>query len=121
MKCLFEIVIHPARPPMASKSRPGRFIACLGERVLHSATRQPLLDCARILLGEGADPTARIEMRHAGAEYVALSSTIGAAAKLTVVERDQGNGPVFEEWKRRDSFAEALPVDLNDAPVPEVA
>jgi hypothetical protein len=105
---------------MAVRSRPGRFIACLGERILHTATRQPLLDCARILLGEGADPMARIEMRHAGAEYVALSSTIGAAAKLTVAERDRGNGPLFEQWKPRIFSAGASPVDLNGEPVPDI-
>ena len=116
MTCRFEIVIHPVKPPMASKSRPGRFIACLGERVLHSATRQPLLDCARILLGEGADPTARIEMRHAGAEYVALSSTIGAAAKLTVEELTNNGVPRFRTWRAFDGVLDVegtSPVDLN--------
>jgi len=116
MTCRFEIVIHPA------KSQPGRFVACLGERVLHTATRQPLLDCARILLGEGADPTARIEMRHAGAEYVALSSTIGAAARLTVKEPPSEEIRLVRyqpydrgEWRDGSPYS-----DLNGEPVPDI-
>ena len=34
-------------------------------------------------------------MRHEGSPHVALSSTVGKAAKLTVAERDSGNGPVW--------------------------
>lgn len=99
-----EITVTPCQP----HSR-GRFVARLGDRVLVKSTRQPLLDAARILLAEGADPAARIVMRHVGADHAALASTVGQAAKLTVVERDHGNRPVLEPWKARPSFAGASP------------
>ena len=35
-------------------------------------------------------------MRHEGSPHVALSSTVGKAAKLTV---DEYNGTVFAKWK----------------------
>ena len=96
---MYEIV-------MIAKGR-GRFKACWGDRVLHNNTRQPLLDCARILLAEGVDPLARISTRHDWARYPALASTVGEAAKWTVAERDRGGGPYFELWKAGQEFAEA--------------
>lgn len=91
----FEIIVTPAAP-----FGRGRFVARLGGRVLLPATRQPLLDCARVLLGEGASPTDRIEMRHDGSPHVALRSTIAAAAKLTV-EEGPDRGPVLVLWRDR--------------------
>jgi hypothetical protein len=76
-------------------------MACLGERVILESSRQPLLDAARVLLGEGADPRTRIQMRHAGAIHVALSSTVGKAAKLEV--KDDINGPRFRPVLRTPS------------------
>jgi hypothetical protein len=96
----------------------GRYMARLGERVICVSTRQPLLDAARVLLAEGVAPEARIAMRHEGSPHVALSSTVGKAAKLTVVERDRGNGPVFGQWKPDSRFAEPSPMRKTDEPVP---
>src|SRR5262245_51465683 len=104
MPAAVEIVVAPRQP----RSR-GRFEARLGDRVISKSTRQPLLDAARILLAEGADPETPIAMRHAGADHAALRSTVGAAARLTVVERDHGNRPVLELWRPRPSFAGASP------------
>jgi hypothetical protein len=64
----------------------GRFEARHGERIILVSSRQPLLDAARVFLAAGVPPDTRIAMRHAGADHDALSSTIGAAAKLTVRE-----------------------------------
>jgi len=69
---------------LASPLGHGRFMACLGERVILESSRQPLLDAARFLLGEGVTPDTRIAMRHQGSPHVALSSTVGKAAKLEV-------------------------------------
>jgi hypothetical protein len=85
------IIIKPASP--------GKFEAYEGDRLL-CVSRQPLLDAARVLLAEGADPDTPIAMRHVGADYDALTSTVGGAAKLIVTERDKGKkGPVFEPWR----------------------
>jgi len=64
MQVAFEIVVTPLRC--------GKFAARLGDRIILKSSRQPLLDAARVLLAEGADPEARIGMRHAGANHVAL-------------------------------------------------
>lgn len=112
---MIEIVVN------ALKERPGKFRACLGERVLHAGSRQPLLDCARILLGEGIDPQARIGMRYAGADDVALTSTVGAAAKLTVRENDW-EGPRFVPWAPfeigRIGVTSGHPGDSSEPPSP---
>jgi hypothetical protein len=50
------------------------------------SSRQPLLDAARVLLAEGAAPDTQIEMWHAGADHVALRTTLVTAAKLRVLE-----------------------------------
>ena len=49
-------------------------------------SREPLLDASRILLAEGVDPETPIATRHAGADFDAMMSTVGAAAGLTVSE-----------------------------------
>jgi hypothetical protein len=73
---------------MVTPNGGGRFAAHLDGRLLHKSTRQPLLDCARVLLKEGADPQSTIAMRHNGSDHVALSGKIGAVAKLTIEESD---------------------------------
>jgi hypothetical protein len=77
--------------------RPGRFDGVIGDRLLVSATRQPLLDGARVLLELGFDPRQLIAMRHADAGFDALRGTIAAAAAVTVEERL--NGPAFRPWR----------------------
>ena len=94
---MHEIVVEPRGE--------GLFLARYGDRILRKSTRQPLLDCARVLLREGADPKAMIEMRHHGSDHVAMKAPIWAAAKLTVAERDASYGPVFEPWKARTAPA----------------
>jgi len=85
----------------------GMYRAWLGDRVLVRSTREPLLAGARVLLAEGVPAATRIGMRRAGSAEIALSSTVGGAARLTVIEREGGNGPVFERWKALRYYAEA--------------
>ena|SRR6187402_3348162 len=87
----YEILVTPAGR--------GEFAAHLDGRLLHKSTHQPLLDCARILLKEGADPGAKIEMRHNGADHVALWGVIGMAAKLRVRETTRTGTPSFVPWE----------------------
>ena len=69
-------------------------------------SRQPLLDAARTLLAEGADPKARIVMRRKGSDC--LSSTIGAAAKLTVEDNTVGK-PIFRRFRPRQETSGTAP------------
>jgi hypothetical protein len=57
-----------------------------------------MLDGARALLAVGADPAAKLVMRHEGQDYDALRSTVGAAAKLRVKDSTTG-APIFASWR----------------------
>ena len=104
---MIEIIITPQGA--------GRFMAWLGERVILESSRQPLLDAARFLLGEGVPPDTRIAMRHEGSPHVALSSTVGKAAKLTV---DEHNGTVFAKWKPHSLSAAPSSIRFDEEAVP---
>ena len=67
----------------------GNFVAHLDGRQLCNATRSPFFTAARQLLSDGMDADTKIIMRHAGSDTDCLTSTIGAAAKLSVKE-DRG-------------------------------
>ena len=54
-------------------------------------------------------------MRHEGSPHIALSSTLGKAAKLTV---DEHNGTVFAKWKPHSLSAVPSPSVFNGDPVP---
>jgi hypothetical protein len=81
----------------------GRFAAQIGDHILVEASRQPLLDAARVLLSQGADPRTVIALRHAGSTTDALRSTVGAAAKLTVEETS--HGPAFRSFRTAPASA----------------
>jgi hypothetical protein len=70
-------------------------MASLDGRVLVQLSRQPLLDAARVLVGEGHDPGAIITMRHVGSATDALRARLGVAARLTVAEA----ATRFAGWK----------------------
>ena len=78
--------------------RPGIYAARLDGRLI-CKSRQPFLDAARILLAAGSDPSTILTMRHDGSTTDSLKATIGAAAKLTVIERNR-DGPRFEPFRR---------------------
>ena len=77
---------------IASPAGRGNFVAHLDGRELCNATRSPFLTAARQLLSEGMDQDTKIIMRHAGSDIDCLTSTIGEAAKLCVLEE---RGPRF--------------------------
>jgi hypothetical protein len=74
----------------------GRFAAMFAGREL-CRSRTPLLTAARVLLEEGWSPDCPLHGSHEGSPIVALRSTIGAAARLTVWEPDR-EGISFEAW-----------------------
>jgi hypothetical protein len=67
----------------------GRFVATLNGMTIIKPTRQPFFNAARALLQLGYDPTLRLCARHQGATIIAMSSTIGEAAKWAIEERDR--------------------------------
>jgi hypothetical protein len=69
-------------------------------------SHQPLLDGARALLAAGADPETAIAIQHDGAHYVAMTSTIGTAAIVTM--RFSG-APVSETGRHAGRIHEGAP------------
>jgi hypothetical protein len=90
---VIELILVPV------KRRPGHYDAMLGPRRL-CRSHQPFLDAARVLLAEGVAPEAVLDARHQGSAIVAMCSTVGEAAKWTIVERD-GQGLRREPWHPR--------------------
>ncbi|MER2268425.1 hypothetical protein [Methylobacterium oxalidis] len=86
-----EIIITP------SKRHRHHYDAYLGYTLL-CTSRIPFFDGARVLLSEGHDPNTPLAMRHQGSAHASLRSTIGSAAKLTVVENGR-DGPVFGAYE----------------------
>ncbi|MCJ9700149.1 hypothetical protein [Bradyrhizobium sp. SHOUNA76] len=79
--------------------RHGRFEITLADGSALPASRTPLLSAARYLLGEGVNPSAVVEMRHASRpDTVAAFGKVGALAKFDVRE-DQTSGPRFCRWR----------------------
>jgi len=83
---------------------PARFAARLGSELL-GTFRTPLLSAARELQRRGVSESAPLVMRHDGSDIVVMRTTVGAAARLTVAERDRGNGPRFEPYNGPPDFA----------------
>ena len=108
------IIISPAFDNRGRRLH-GRFVTTLDGRQL-CISRQPLLDAARILIGQGANPTDIIAMRHAGSPHDALRSTVGGAAALTVEEGEKV-GPRFVRWKAFSRSDVQAPVRSNARPV----
>src|SRR6516165_7350665 len=76
----------------------GKFSAhVLDGRKLLSSSRQPLLAAARVLLAQGIPPETPLAMQHKGSATIAMTSTVGEAAKLTVEE--EPGGPRFRKWR----------------------
>jgi len=57
-------------------------------------------------------------MRHEGSPHVALSSTVGRAAKLTV---DEHSGTVFAKWRPLSVSAVSPPMRFDEEAVPTLA
>ena len=81
-------------------------------------SRQPLLDASRVLLAKGIDPETPIVTRHAGADFDAMISTIGTAAKWRV---EEGNtvSPTFRRWMAYPAPRGQSPMRFNERPVPD--
>src|SRR6266487_5266437 len=90
-----NLVIIPEKRDPANPPRHYRFEARLeGDARILCVSHQPFVDAARVLVAEGYDPTETLTMRHVGSTTIALTATLGAAAKLKVEEGANG-GPRF--------------------------
>lgn len=96
--------------------RTGRFHAKVAGREVVTS-RTPLLSAARALLAEGVPPETVLLMKHEGSDVVAMRTTVGAAAKLTVAERDR-DSPRFTRWKAQPAFVMSSQAATDD---PEAA
>jgi hypothetical protein len=77
----------------------GNYAAEVGGTVVVKSSKTPLLAAARYLMAQ--DSACRdfpLTMVHRGTDYVALSSTVGLAARCTVEEALSGR-PVFAAWR----------------------
>lgn len=76
---------------------PGRYSASLDGREL-CRSRLPFFDAARVLQAEGTEGNTLLEMLWEGTDRIALRSTVGAAAGLTVVENER-LGPALAPYR----------------------
>lgn len=67
-----------------------------GEVLCRSLT--PFLSAARVLLDARHSPDTVVTMRHEGSPVVSLRSTLGRAAKLTVID-NRHEGPRFAKYR----------------------
>ena len=113
---MIRIVISPAFDHRGHRLH-GKFEARLDGRLI-CVSRQSLLESARILIAEGADPADIIAMRHAGSPHDAMTSTVGTAAKWTVRE-DSTVSPTFVRWKVFSHDDVQSPMRFGERPVPD--
>jgi hypothetical protein len=93
-----EIIVHVT-------DKHGVYRAYLGSTLL-CTTRQPFFDGARALLRLGYNPDEALNMRHQGSARPSFKpTTIGKAAKLTIVE-NEAEGPKLVKHEA-NPFAEA--------------
>jgi hypothetical protein len=68
----------------------GRFLGYISDELIVTS-RQPFLDGARALFARGHDPSTPYNMRHASSDVLSfVTTTIGHAAELSVVDAAQG-------------------------------
>src|SRR6266567_9218716 len=105
-----NLVIVPEKRNPANPPRHYRFEARLeGDDHILCVSHQPFVDAARVLVAEGYDPTETLTMRHVGSTTIALTATLGAAAKLKVEEGANG-GPRFVQhvpWSSEPALKQA--------------
>ena len=114
MTDMLRVILRPAFNRHGARLH-GKFVATLGGRQL-CISRQPLLDAARVLIKEGVDPATPIVTRHAGADFDAMTSTVGAAARWTVRETET-EGPRFVRWEAFPASRVRPSMRQNERPI----
>jgi hypothetical protein len=96
----------------------GLYEARFLQQIVIASTRQPLLDSARLLIDRFC-PSEELVLRHADSDSIALTSTIRAAAQLTVRENSR-EGPRFGRWKASPFGSVASPVRFSGNRAPDI-
>lgn len=89
--------LHIAITPTKTTAKGQRYEARLDGEVV-TISKTPLLSAARVLLERGHSPDTILSMSRAGSDTVSLRATLGAAAKLTVMET-KTVGPRFGRYR----------------------
>jgi hypothetical protein len=85
-------------------------------------SRTPFLVAARKLLELGYSPNDTIAMRYSGSEVDCLTSTIGEAARLRLIEPDNGKqSPTFRAWRPYDRGGGLSRIAPNDGTATPIA
>lgn len=92
------LTVRPAVSLKTGRRLSGKFDGFIDDRQVVIGSATPFCDASRALLAEGVSPDAVIEMRHEGSSTLALRSTVGVAAKLTV---EEGRRPYFRRHRER--------------------
>ena len=111
---MLRVILRPAFNRHGARLH-GKFVVTLDGRQL-CISRQPLLDAARVLLADGVDPETPIATRHAGADFDAMTSTVGTAAKWTVKENET-QSPHFVRWEAFPASRVGPSLRQNERPV----
>lgn len=106
----FTIIVSPRRARDKRAAASVYDAHLIGDEELLCSSNTVFLDSARELLRSGrAQPHDILIMQHAGSNTEALRATVGAAAKLTIEERDAGlHGVRFVRWKPMGEVPTAL-------------
>ena len=86
---MITLIVTPSRGPDGKRQygiRGQLFDGRVGDWLAVERSTQPFLDAARALLAIGHDPAEPYVMKHSGSDAVALTSTVGHAASMTVAE-----------------------------------
>jgi hypothetical protein len=84
---------------------PVRYKVRLGDDdgpILDEGLRCPFYTSARKLLEQGISPETPLAMRHAGSSTIAMTSTVGEAAKWTI-EEGEDVGPRLKRYEPFDA------------------
>jgi hypothetical protein len=115
MTDMLRVILHPAFNRRGARLH-GKFVVTLDGWQL-CVSREPLLAAARVLLADGVDPETFIATRHAGADFDAMTSTVGAAAKWTVRESET-QSPHFVRWEAFPASRVRPSMCQNERPAP---
>jgi len=86
-----ELLINPV------PGKPGIYQAHYDDTLL-CTSRIPFFDGARALIKLGHSPCSPLTLCHAGKDYVSIRSSIGEAAKYTVIENGK-TGPRLRKYE----------------------
>lgn len=94
---MVTLSVRPVDRPASSRAAAHGLYQARLDGWLVCESRTPLLSGARVLLELGFDPETPLQMQHDGSATIAMITTVGEAARLSV--RDRYGTVRFERWK----------------------